>query len=94
MGDSKDHSKDIVASGALKRIDPPQAVSANLLTNNLENLIYVLAEEGIWYDALELASQLIEQNPNNTAYRELRAELFDQGDLTEVADFDRKKLKQ
>jgi len=90
LEDAKDHSRDIVASGALKRIDPPKSVASNLLSNNIEDLIYTFAEEGIWYDALEFASQLIEQHPDNPEYRELRADLLDQGDLIEVADFDRK----
>ena len=87
--DTKDHSKDIVASGAIKRIAPPKSVAANLLTNNAEDLIYTFAEAGIWYDALELVSKQIEQHPDNTEYRELRAELLEQGDLIEVAEFDR-----
>ncbi len=87
--DTEDHSKDVIASGVIKRIDPPQSVSLNLQTKHIEDLIYIFAAEGIWYDALECVSKLIEQQPTNDAYRELRAELLDEGDLPEVAEYDR-----
>ncbi len=86
---SEERSEDILASGMIKRIDPPRAISQNLLSQNQEDLIYTFAEEGIWYDALECVSNLIEQNPENNTYRELRAELLDFGNLPEVAEYDR-----
>ncbi len=82
-------SQDVVASGVIKQIDPPHAVSMNLATKKIEDLIYIFSEEGIWYDALECASKLIQQHPTNAEYRELRAELLDFGNLPDVAEYDR-----
>ena len=72
----------------IERIAPPTNVLKNLRKQK-DELIYVLAEEGIWYDALQIIWDLIEQNPDSILYRELRTELLDQGNLTAVAEFER-----
>ena len=46
----KHPSRDIVASGLIERMAPPELVSKNLRKSK-DDLVYILAEEGIWYDA-------------------------------------------
>ena len=87
--DAERRTKDIFASGVIEHIDPPLKVAKGLTSKSKKDLAYILAEEGIWYDALDILSHLIESDPDNTLLRELRAEMLDQGNLTEVAEFDR-----
>ncbi len=92
-----DHSGDIVAQGVIERIAPPERIAVNLLRKSKKELVYLFAEAGIWYDALEFVSELIERDPADTHLREVRAELLEQGNLSEVARFERRQqamLKQ
>lgn len=88
--DTEDRSKDIFASGMIEIIDPPTDVAKSLVMRKKKDLVYVLAEEGIWYDALDAISSLVESNPHDKSLHDLRANLLDQGNLLEVADFERK----
>jgi hypothetical protein len=87
--DAKNRSKDIVASGFLKRTTPNTRLSSRLLENNKGKLIQVYADSGIWYDAIETVSDMIDDEPKNKKYREWRAELLDQVGLSDPATFDR-----
>ena len=85
-----DHrSKDMIANGIIERIDPPGSLASSLVRKSQEDLVYILSEKGIWYDALEKITQLIESHPTKSEFRELRAELLDQVGLSEVAEYDR-----
>ena len=87
--DPEDRSKDIFTSGAIELIDPPPNVVQSLLSQKKKDLVYILAEEGVWYDALDAVSSLIESNPSEAGFHELRADLLNQSNLSEVADYDR-----
>ena len=87
--DPDDRSKDIFSSGMVERIDPPETVLKRLMTWKKKDLVYVLAEEGVWYDALDAVSSLIESNPDDPELRDLRAELLNQGNLPMVAKYAR-----
>ena len=82
-------SKDIIATGMIERIDPPEIVASALMTKSQEDLVYIFSKEGIWYDAVEKISHLITSQPESSELRMLRAELLDQGNLIEVAEYDR-----
>jgi hypothetical protein len=88
--DPKNPSKDIVASGYIRRTDPSPRLTAKLVKTNKRQLADVFAESGIWYDAIEEISDLVDSNPTNSDLRELRAMLLEQVDLVEPADFDRR----
>ena len=49
----------------------------------------MLAEAGIWYDALDATSQAIAASPRDTQARDSRASLLEQVGLAEVARADR-----
>ena len=87
--DPEHRTKDIFASGMIERITPSPRVAKGLVNKSKKDLVYVLAEGGIWYDALETISSLIESDPREVSLRELRAELLYQGNLPEIADYDR-----
>jgi hypothetical protein len=46
------------------------------------------AEAGLWYDAIDCISDLIESNPNDSLLRKQRAYLLNQINLPHVAEFD------
>ncbi len=85
--DDENRSQDVVASGVIKRVDPPSAVARELVANDIEELVYIMAEEGIWYDALEFIDKLGRDAAGKQQHRSLLAELLDQGDLPEVAAY-------
>jgi hypothetical protein len=88
--DPDNPSKDIIASGYIRRTDPSPKLTAKLVKTNKRKLVDVFAESGIWYDAIEEVSDLVDTNPSNGDLRELRAMLLEQVDLVEPADYDRK----
>jgi hypothetical protein len=51
------------------------------------------ARMGLWYDALDLLSRQIEADPATADWRQLRAELLDQGGLGAVAERDRRLVE-
>lgn len=93
VGDEKQRSRDIVASGIIKRVQPVQALSVKLDTMASEQQVIAYAGEGFWYDALETISTLIESRPGNQHLREMRASLLDQVGLQDVAMGDRRSSR-
>ena len=85
-------SKDIIAVGTIVVVDPSKSLASALITKSQEDLVYILSEEGIWYDALEKISHLIALQPERSELRVLRAELLDQVNLVEVAEYDREMI--
>jgi hypothetical protein len=87
----KERSNDVMAGGALKRVDAPAAVGALRARGAAsEELARAYASEGLWYDAIAAYSELIERNPKDRALREQRAALLEQVGLKDVAAFDRR----
>ena len=87
--DSEHRTKDVFASGMIEYVAPPPRVAKSLMNRSKKDLAYILAEEGIWYDALDIISNLIASNPEETILRELRGELLDQGNLSDAAEYSR-----
>lgn len=90
MVDPDQPSKNLVTTGGLRRMTPPPELQKQLKSTPLEQQPVLYAENGIWYDALEILSNtLIAAQPRNPLWHQQRAELLEQGDLPEVAEFDR-----
>lgn len=86
-----ERSSDVMAGGVLKRVAMPKAIEARRAAGaTKEELARLYAAEGIWYDAIALYSELIEQHPGDKSLREQRAALLEQVGLREVAAFDRR----
>jgi hypothetical protein len=83
--DPKRRSKDIIALGAIERIDRPDM---NLATAPTTDAFYRFAADGLWYDAVMVISEMIDTTPADLTLRKHRADLLDQVDLSEVGNFD------
>jgi hypothetical protein len=85
-----DHrSKDIVALGAIKRIEATEALHTKLAQANKGDVAAIYAEAGLWYDAVAAVSDLIATAPQDSVLRTQRAALLEQVRLSEVAERDR-----
>jgi hypothetical protein len=83
--DPKRRSKDIIATGAIERVE---RADINLAAAPTTDAFYRFAANGLWYDAVMVISELIETTPADMALRKHRAELLDEVDLPEVGNFD------
>ena len=86
--DPKRRSKDIIAVGAIERVERADMNPAFLAAAPTTDTLYRFAAEGLWYDAVMAISELIESAPADMALRKHRVELLDQADLREVGSFD------
>ena len=75
---------DRVVGGGIQRIEPSAELDAKLAATDRGDAHYVLAEAGIWYDALDSLSRQIEATPDNENLRAQRTALFDQVGLENV----------
>ncbi len=89
--DPNQRSNDVMSGGALRRVAVPETIASRRaqLTDKAA-LARAYAAEGIWYDAIALYSELIEERPADESLREQRAALLDQVGLDDVAAFDRR----
>jgi len=84
-------SKDVVAGGAIERVELPQALREKLAQAEKAEVPYLYAEAGFWYDALAAISDLIDAAPDDPVLRKQRASLLEQVDLPEIAEYDRRQ---
>jgi hypothetical protein len=75
---------DRVVGGGIQRLEPSAELDAKLAAARQGDAHYVLAEAGIWYDALDTLSLQIEAAPENENLRAQRAALFDQVGLEKI----------
>jgi hypothetical protein len=84
--DSNRRSKDLLAGGAIERVDPPAGLSAKLAQASKEETAALYADAGVWYDALEAISELLDRAPDDAVLRRQRATLLAQVGLTVVGE--------
>jgi hypothetical protein len=84
--DPDNRSKDLVASGVIKRIEPDADLKAKLGSATPASTPGIYAGAGIWYDALSLLSDQIDHSPESQALRQTRADLLRQVGLNAAAD--------
>jgi hypothetical protein len=84
--DAGRRSRDILAGGAIQRIDPSSELVARLGQARRDELPSVYAEAGLWYDALAAMSEQIDAAPDDAALRQRRAALLTQIGLPLVAE--------
>jgi hypothetical protein len=90
VADPAQRSRDVVAGGAVQRIDPSPALQKRLAGAGEGGRAAVLAAEGIWYDALAALSEPLAARPADAALRERRAAVLEQAGLPDVAAFERR----
>jgi len=79
-------SRDIVAGGTIEHISLSEKI---ILCEGLNgNTVNDLAKCGLWYDAIAMISEMIDQAPDDRKLRKQRASLLQQVGLWEVAKND------
>ena len=75
---------DRVIGGGIERVEASPDMEQRLAAAHPEDAYYVLAEAGIWYDALDALNVLIVGAPDNADLQSQRAALFAQVGLDET----------
>ena len=76
--DAERRSKDILAGGAIERVEMAQDLKAKLAQSAKDEAPFIYAEAGLWYDALQSISDLIDASPQNAELRRQRSALLTQ----------------
>jgi len=82
--DSDRRSKDILAGGAVERVDIPEGLKGKLTTAKKSELASLYAGEGLWYDAIAALSESIAAAPQDNELRKQRAAMLAQVGLTGI----------
>ena len=77
-----------IAGGTISRVEMWGDLDARLRRTPATNHVGVLAEEGLWYDAIALLSSNIDKAPSDRTTRQFRAGLLNQVGLTEASQFE------
>lgn len=89
IADPNQRASDVIAGGAIKYVQPPAALTAQIKGADKRQQPFLYAQEGFWYDALTVLSEQIEIQPNDRSLREQRAALLEQVGLKAAAAHDR-----
>ena len=84
--DADRRSKDILAGGAIERVDLQEDVKAKVAKASDKELPFVYAQAGLWYDALKSISDLIDAAPQNQDLHNQRTALLKQVGLPSTDD--------
>lgn len=84
--DAARRSRDVLAGGAIERVETPELVRSRLTSTSDAERPALLAQAGLWYDALAAVCQLIEQSPADATLRRHRAAMLEQVGLTGAFD--------
>ena len=76
--DPEDHSKDVVASGWIERVAPPDGMQAQVDAAGPDGAASVYGAAGLWYETLDAACERVRANPENAADRQRLAALLEQ----------------
>lgn len=87
--DPAQRSKDTTSGGTIRRVAPNPDVQARVSAAGERQAPLIYAEAGLWYDALDAISRLVERYPNDAELRAQRAALLDQVGLSAAAASDR-----
>jgi len=88
VNDADNRSKDLVASGVIKRVEPSADLKQKITSTPPSSLPGVYAEAGVWYDALSALSDQIEAHPDDKELHHTRADLLQQVGLKTAARAD------
>jgi hypothetical protein len=83
--DPQNRSRDLVASGVIKRVEPSPDLKLRITQAAPVALPSVFADAGIWYDTLSALSDEIEAHPDDKTPRQDRADLLRQIGLPATA---------
>lgn len=77
-------SKNLLAEGAIERVEPAVAFRARLTQATKRDIPRLYATEGFWYDAMSALVDLLETSPRDAWLRRQRASLLQQVELPGV----------
>jgi hypothetical protein len=83
--DEGGRSAGVIASGLIERMEPGEGLISRIENNQGTKLVTVYANEGIWYDALEAISSMIDKSPEDQGLVAIRTSLLDQVGLPVAA---------
>lgn len=89
--DAAQRSKDITSGGTIRRVAPDPAIQARIAAAGERQAPLIYAEAGLWYDAIDALSRLIERNPGDSELQAQRAALLKQVGLPTIASADKTK---
>ena len=78
VSDQNNRSTDVFSTGVIERIEPDNDLKSRVQNSKGTRRVAVYASEGIWYDALDAISSLIEQSPDDQGLISIRASLLEQ----------------
>lgn len=84
VSDDASRSSDLVSSGIIERIEPGEALHSRIEDAAGIDLVDLYAHEGLWYDALDSVSKLIEQTSADQDLIAIRDSLLAQVGLPTV----------
>jgi hypothetical protein len=84
--DANRRSKDIMAGGAIERVEIPEGLKAKLAEAPKSDAPGIYAQAGLWYDTVAAISDLIEAAPQDQALRNERTDLLAQVGLTGITE--------
>jgi hypothetical protein len=84
--DKGKQSTTTIASGIIERIKPGEGLSSRIKNSHGTELVDVYAIEGIWYDALETISSMIDKSPEDQKLIAIRNSLLEQVGLHIAAE--------
>ena len=93
VADSPKQPRSLLTSGTIRQTDRRDTIQAHLSSLPPERAAFLLAEQGLWYDALAQLGELIERAPAEPRWRHYRAALLEQVGLNAAAQFDRRDLR-
>ena len=84
--DANRRSKDIMAGGAIERVEMPEGLRAKLAGASKSDVPAIYAQAGLWYDTVAAISELIEGAPQDQSLRKERTDLLAQVGLTGITE--------
>jgi hypothetical protein len=87
--DADRRSNDVIAGGGIERVAPSDPLREKLAAAQAPSRGMLLAEAGIWYDALDAVSREVEASPRDSQARSARAALLEQVGFAEIARAER-----
>jgi Domain of Unknown Function (DUF928) len=84
--DADRRSKDIMAGGAIERVEMPEELKAKVAKAAKSDLPSLYGEAGLWYDTVAAISELIDAAPQDQALHKQRTALLSQVGLTGITE--------
>lgn len=88
--DANHRSSDVLSSAWMQFAPEPADLGSRLVQAGVEQTVYLFAEAGYWYEALDSLSRLIAKNPGDARFAEQRIALLEQVELPDVSAYARR----